>query len=203
MLACGSRNRPCYLVVGIVSLSMIRRGQSLFAWGRALLLAGAVALRWRRACCSVGSRTSRCRALARGRRRRAVGHARRRCDGAEVAPDPRRPRPVSSAATCSLRSTAQPSNRRRRHRVSASQQCGHAAVLHAVSPRGAAGARGLAGAGAARQLDVFRARGRRPLHAAGRRVGAAAPAATIRRRCTSSGCASRSSASSPSRSTAR
>ena len=77
------------------------------------------------------------------------------------------------------------------HRSSA----GHAALLHARPARRAAGARRLAGAGAARQLDVFRARGRRPLHAARRRVGAAAPAATIRRRCTSSGCASRSSAS--------
>ena len=65
----------------------------------------------------------------------------------------------------------------RRRRVPAPRPRRHAARLHAAAARHAAGARGLARAGAARQLDVFRARRGRPVHAARRRVGAAAASA--------------------------
>ena len=92
---------------------------------------------------------------------------------------------------------------RRRRRIPAPRHDGHAPVVHAGAARHAAGAGRVARAGAARQLDVLRAGRRRPVHAAGRRVGSAAAARAIRRRCISSGCASRSSARSRSRSTAR
>ena len=51
----------------------------------------------------------------------------------------------------------------------------HPALLHDRPSRRAAGTRRHAGAVAARQPDVLRAGGRRPLHAARRRVRAAAP----------------------------
>ena len=66
----------------------------------------------------------------------------------------------------------------RRRRVSASQRTKARGSSYTLLRLGiAAGARRHARAGAARRLDVLRARRRRPLHAAGRRVGAAAAAA--------------------------
>ena len=72
---------------------------------------------------------------------------------------------------------------------------GSRALVFAASTRDAPGAQvSLAPAPRGGSM-YFVLAGGRALHAARRRVGPAAPASTIRRRCTSSGCASRSSAS--------
>ena len=92
---------------------------------------------------------------------------------------------------------------RGRHRVTSTRPRGHSAALHAAASWHPRGAGGRAGGRRRRAFDVLRAGGRRTLHAAGRRVGPAASGRTIRRRCISSGCASRSSVSSRSRSTVR
>ena len=145
------------------------------------------------------------RAVARGRGRRVLGRARRRRDRrrSRAGSRGRRSGHPARRRAAGRQRRAGPDARRRR-RIPASRPRGHARSSYTLrSARHAPGARGLARAGAARQLDVLRAGRGRPLHAAGRRVGAAAPARAIRRRCISSGCASRSSACSPSRSTVR
>ena len=89
-------------------------------------------------------------------------------------------------------------------RVPASRPGRHAAHLHAAAARRRSRrSTSRWRRSRRRRLDVLRPGGGRPLHAAGRRRRSGCAGRTIRRRCISSGCASRSSARSRSRSTAR
>ncbi len=162
-------------------------------WGRSAF-AVAVVARARRA----GRRQRRdVLAVARGRGRRAVGRARRRRHrGRRAPPDrPARP-PASSAGDVLLAVNGAPVETpadvvEYQHRG----HDGHAAGLHAAAARHAAGARGHARAGdraAARCTSCSPPSGCSRCWSA-RRCGCAGRA--IRRRCISSGCASRSSAS--------
>ena len=119
-------------------------------------------------------------AVARGRRRRALGRARRRRDGARGRAGSAGARaPASQRGRRPARGQRRAGARRRptssstsiaaaRARGSPTRCCGSAtrqALDVSLAPA------------TPRRLDVLRARGGRPLHAAGRRVGPAAPAA--------------------------
>ena len=165
------------------------------------------ARRGRRRCSSrSASRTSRCtRGGTRSRTACSGARAPKASRAVEVARRiGRRRARASSAATCCSRSTAR---RSRRRPTSSSYQHrahdGHAARLHAASARHAAGARRRRSRrrrAAARCISCSR-RSACSRCSSARRCGCAGRA--IRRRCISSGCASRSSASSRSRSTGR
>ena len=97
----------------------------------------------------------------------------------EVAPRiGRRDAPASSRATCCSRSTARRSRRRRTSSSTSTRSREGTRLAYTLLRLGTQQALArLAGARAARRLDVLRARRGRPLHAARRRVGAAAPSA--------------------------